>query len=99
MHSVDQMRPKDSEMQEELARLAAEMQLGQTGQFPEGKITPSDQGELRLAVGVFKGKVTMNFGTPVQALGLSAEQARCLADILRARANQLDPQRKRHGGK
>ncbi len=99
MHSVDEMRPEDSEMQEELAKLAAQMKLGQTGQYPEGKITPSDQGEIRLAVGVFKGKVTINFGTPVHALGLTASQARAMADMLRMRAAELDPQRKRHGGK
>lgn len=99
MHSIDKMRPEDSEMQQALSEQAREMALGPTGQFPGGQITPSDQGEIKISAGIIKGKVILNFGSPVQALGFTAEQARGLARILVAQADKLDPHRKRHGGK
>lgn len=74
--------------------------LGPTGRFPEGKLTPADQGEIRYQIGIVKGKVALNFGSPVQAIGLSPDQALHLADLLRQYAKKLRPDRKRnHGGK
>ncbi len=60
--------------------------LGATGDFPEGKLTESDEGGLRFAIGHKDGKIVINFGTPVAWLGLSAEVARAMAKALESKA-------------
>ena len=49
---------------------------------------PHDEGALTFAVGVRDGKVTVEFGSPVKWFGMTASQARQLADLLIARADQ-----------
>lgn len=44
--------------------------FGATGEFPEGKLTDDDEGALVLGVAIYKGKVFVNFGKPVEWLGL-----------------------------
>lgn len=61
--------------------------LGHTGQFPEGQLVPDDRGELLFEVGEYEGKIILNFGdTPIQALGMTPDQADFLADALKERA-------------
>lgn len=61
--------------------------LGHTGRFPEGQLVPEDRGELLFEVGDMAGKVILNFGdTPIQAIGMTADQADFLADALKERA-------------
>jgi hypothetical protein len=66
-------------------------QLGATGHFPEGKYAVNDEGELSFAVAADKanGKVLINFGKPVQALGMSADDAIRLAELLTVKAGKL----------
>lgn len=63
--------------------------LGATKRFPEGKLNKTDEGEIKLAVGVEQGKVILAFGTPVAWLGLDAAQADSLADSLHAKAGEV----------
>jgi hypothetical protein len=58
--------------------------FGATRRFPEGQIDPSDQGELQLGIAcdVERGKVIMNFGTPVEWMAANAEQAIELGELL-----------------
>ena len=56
--------------------------LGATRQFPQGKLAPSDEGELKFAVGAKDGKVVIEFGKPVAWMGMDAEQAISLAELL-----------------
>lgn len=57
---------------------------GAIGAFPEGKLTPADEGAIQFAIGEQNGKVVVDFGTPVAWIGLSAQQAADLAaDLLR----------------
>ena len=50
--------------------------LGATGRFPEGKITPDDEGELRFAVSQLSdGQIHIDFGKPVAWLTLPREVA------------------------
>lgn len=56
--------------------------LGATGQFPEGKLTSHDEGELRFAVGIALGQVTIDFGKSVAWIGMSPEIAVKLATSL-----------------
>lgn len=85
-----------SELSDELQRYLGKAQddlaqkLGATGNFPEGQLTSTDEGELALGVTAYKGKVVMQFGKPIAWLGMSPEQARALALLLRQHANQID---------
>jgi hypothetical protein len=94
--------PSDETMMATLkAKLDREQleKLGPTGRFPEGKLTPNDEGEIAFAVGALKGKVVVNFGSPVASLGMSPDQARKLAGSLLEKANAIEPSKakKRRG--
>ena len=54
--------------------------LGPTGRFPQGKLNPTDEGELTFAVGVENGKVGIAFGAPVAWLAMEPDQALALAE-------------------
>ena len=62
--------------------------VGATGEFPQGKIHPDDEGEIQLAVAWVpdKGVVVVDFGTPVTWLALPPDQALGLADLIRRHA-------------
>lgn len=76
-----------SESDEALRRLFAERmtkgpELGATGLFPEGKLTGEDEGEIKFAIANAKGKVLLDFGTPVVWMGLLPDQADAIARTL-----------------
>lgn len=71
------------DLSDDLREQAQQQGLGATGQFPEGKLTETDEGEIRIAVGVHSGKVVVNFGKPVAWFALDSKQARELAESLR----------------
>lgn len=48
---------------------------GATGQFPDGKLSDNDEGEIMIGIAVYRGKVLFNFGKPVQGIGFTPEQA------------------------
>lgn len=56
--------------------------LGATGQFPDGRISGDDEGELRCAVGIGSGRVFIDFGKPVTWVALPADHAKEIADAL-----------------
>ena len=56
--------------------------VGPTGQFPQGKLHDTDEGELRLAVTKSNGKVVVDFGKPVVWIGFDAAQAVSLGELL-----------------
>lgn len=56
--------------------------LGETGDFPQGSMTPDDEGAIRMAVSAQHGKVVIAFGKPIAWLGMSPREARQLADAL-----------------
>ena len=58
------------------------MKLGATGQFPRGKLDPSDEGELRLKVASDGPIVRIEFGKPVAWLGLYQPEAIELARLI-----------------
>lgn len=67
--------------------------LGPTGRFPEGKLTPDDEGEFAYRVGHHHGKVVVDFGTPVAWVGLAPEDARELALLLTTHAVAAEKER------
>jgi hypothetical protein len=64
---------------------------GPTGKFPQGKLTPTDEGEIKIAIGSVDGKVVVDFGKPVAWIGFDPERARAVADALLKHANEIDP--------
>jgi FKBP-type peptidyl-prolyl cis-trans isomerase 2 len=63
--------------------------LGPTGQFPHGKLTEHDEGEIAFAVLVKDGKVVIDFNHPVHWLGMTPEQAIKLGELLIKRGRNL----------
>ena len=95
-HSADGLSPEFARQAEERVRIMREAfrdaqlkeTLGPTGKHPMGKLTPTDEGELTYAVGIKRGVVTIEFGGPVKWFGMTPSQARQLADLLIAKADQ-----------
>lgn len=59
-----------------------ELGLGPTGQFPEGKLHQSDEGEIKLAIGHKEGKVVIDFGSQVTWIGFTPNQAEEIAALI-----------------
>ncbi len=64
---------------------------GATGLFTQGKVNPTDEGELRFAIAADKkaGLVRIDFGTPTAWLGFPKDQAMQLAGLIIKNANKL----------
>lgn len=75
-----------------------DQKLGATGEFPEGKLNKSDEGELRLAVTAKDGNVIIAFGTPVTWMGMPPESARTLANSLLKQADKAEKEKGGSGG-
>lgn len=59
-----------------------------TGQFPDGKLTPQDEGAVVLQVTTMGEKVVIAFGEPTSWVGMTGDQAAKLATDLLKRAKQ-----------
>jgi hypothetical protein len=68
--------------------MADGVKLGPTGQYPKGKLTDDDGGELKLGLTVISGIVVMHFGTEVSWIGLRPEDAEAMAHTLLAKAKE-----------
>lgn len=64
--------------------------IGPTGQFPDGKIDPSDKGELIMSLRMEQRRVMVEFGAPVKWFALDTAQARRLALQLTTIADAID---------
>jgi hypothetical protein len=56
-------------------------------QYPDGKLNATDEGALQIAVFTEDGNVIINFGKPVNWVGMPPDQARALAALLVAQAD------------
>lgn len=63
--------------------------LGATKDFPRGQFDNSDEGGLRMALGIKDKTVILDFGTQVTWLGLGKAEALELGNALIEKANQL----------
>lgn len=65
--------------------------LGATGQHPEGKLNPDDEGEIAFAIGADREnkKVLIDFGTPVKWIAMNPDQATQFAHILIEKAIEI----------
>ncbi len=73
-----------------ISQAAEELGLGATNAFPQGRLNDDDEGELQLAVARDKDKVILNFGKPIAWIGLDAESAHQIADLLKRHADEID---------
>lgn len=76
----------------ELDRIAKEMGLGATKDFPAGKLNASDEGGLKLAVTHTDGpdgRVIVHFGTQVVWIGFTRDEAIALAKMITTHAESL----------
>jgi hypothetical protein len=58
------------------------VKLGATGEFPEGKLTPNDEGEIKIAVGIEQNKVVIHFGKEIAWIGFGRSEAIRIASSL-----------------
>ncbi len=58
------------------------MKPGPTGEFPQGKLNPEDEGELAITVRIEDGNVRIDFGKPVAWLAMPPKMAIDLAGSL-----------------
>lgn len=65
---------------------------GPTGEFPEGKINDSDEGELEIAayIDTKASAIIMNFGTRIEWFGMGPDMARSMANHLLFLADDLE---------
>lgn len=63
--------------------------VGPTGQFPDGKMSHDDEGELKIGVAHDQDHVRIAFGKPVDWLGLDRETAINLAKLIVEHARQI----------
>jgi hypothetical protein len=59
---------------------------GAIGSFPQGQLTPSDEGAIQFAVGEQDGKVVIDFGTSVHWVGMTPQQAADFASVIMKQA-------------
>ena len=90
-HSSNPSPEFEQFFQEQAKRLheeAQNLQFGPTGEFPEGKLVQEDEGELKLGITHHKGKVVIDFGSPVTWIGFTPEQADEIAKTLIQHASE-----------
>ena len=63
---------------------------GPTGEFPEGKLDESDEGELKFLIGHANGNVLLDFGKPVKWLAMPPGNARAIAEALLVHADKAE---------
>ncbi len=88
---ADQMSHEGRE--EKIAQMKRELlstSVGATGQFPDGKLAPHDEGEIFFAVGIKDGRVILDFGKPVHSLGMTPHQAVAIAEMLVSKARSAN---------
>lgn len=66
---------------------------GPIGDYPEGMLTPKDEGSIQFAIGDKDGKVVLDFGAPIAWIGLTPQQAMDIAASLMSRARKVASER------
>ncbi len=78
------------EIAEKLEQEAIKQKLGATGEYPEGNLVDGDEGEIRMGIAAYQGKVVLNFGKPVAWMGFDPNLARQLARSLIEKAAEVE---------
>lgn len=88
-HSPEVDKQLTDALNEKFEKLLDE-RLGKTGDHPRGRLTPTDEGGIKFAVGSKNGAVVIDFGTPVAWVGFSPKEARDIAASLVKHADHLE---------
>jgi hypothetical protein len=64
-------------------------EMAEEAVYPEGKITPDDEGELQIRIGDVKGQIVLDFGKPVTWIGFPPMMAMNLAENIIRRVKAL----------
>lgn len=62
--------------------------LGATGEFPNGKLTDDDEGEIAIGITTKDDVVIIDFGKPIAWIGFSKEQAKEIGELLIKKATR-----------
>jgi len=60
----------------------AAVPFGPTGEFPDGKLGPNDEGGIAMGITQHEGRLVIDFGKPIRSLGLTAVEAQRLGSLL-----------------
>ena len=63
---------------------------GPTGEFPHRKLTDDGEGQIQFSVGIKDNRVIMDFGKPVNWIGLAADDAREVGKALIKHAKKIN---------
>lgn len=63
--------------------------LGATNKFPNGMIDEKDKGQIKMGVTVKDDKIIVAFGTPIEWVGFTRQEAEDFANTILQRARQL----------
>jgi hypothetical protein len=66
--------------------------FGATNQFPRGKLNEDDEGELQFGIAITEDLKTLviNFGKPIEWIGMARVDVLALAHALKERANEME---------
>jgi hypothetical protein len=67
---------------------ASQFGFGASGEYPDGKLTECDEGEITFGVAAYGSQIMLNFGKPVVWFAMNAEQADALGSILKKKAEE-----------
>lgn len=63
--------------------------IGATGEFPDGKLTDDDEGEIRIGITEKDNVIVLDFCKPISWIGFTKEQAIQIAQTLIDKANAV----------
>lgn len=69
--------------------MSKKFKLGETGEFPRGKLNEHDEGGLQVAIFTQDKTVQLHFGKSIKWVGLDADTARKLGQSLIDKANSI----------
>ena len=64
-------------------------ELGATGKFPDGKITETYEGEIKIGITISQGNIIVEFGKPVHWFGMTKDQAKDFAELLLEKVKEI----------
>lgn len=82
--------PEEQKRRKDILREFMGDGLGPTKQFPNGKLTKHDEGEIAFCVAHKFNTVIINFNAPVHWMGMTPVQARQLAATLMEHAHKAE---------
>lgn len=89
--SRDGLAERQNFLRQEMMAEQLQSSLGPTGEYTNGKLSPDDEGGLMVGITNFNGRVVLDFGKPVQSIGLTRPEALQLAKTIADRAKQCPP--------